>query len=419
VGVVSRSPRASAGRRDWGDDDSGAPILHVDMDAFFAEVELLHRPALRGRPVIVGGATRGVVLSASYEARAHGVHSAMPMREAQALCPTAVVVPPDHHRYRSVSRAVMAILGSVTPVVEPVSIDEAFLDVSGARRRLGGPVDIGAQIRRRIRDELGVPASVGVAPTKLVAKLASAHAKPDGLLLVPRPSTLAFLHSLPIGALWGVGERTGERLAGRGIGTIGDLARAPLRELQAVLGETAGRRLLDLAWGRDPRAVEPMRQEKSIGTEGTFERDVTDRDELTGVLLQQTDRVAARLRVAGLLARTVSIKVRMSDFSTLTRSQVLNTPTDLARDLYAAARRLFGGVVLAPAGVRLLGVRVEGLVPATGAAVQDTFDDLDAPDWRGAECAMDLVRARYGSAAVTAGSLVGPPATAATIGDLS
>lgn len=389
------------------------------MDAFFAEVELLDRPALRGRPVIVAGETRGVVLSATYEARASGVHAAMPVREARALCPAAVVIPPDHARYRAVSRAVMEILGSVTPVIEQVSIDEAFLDVSGARRRLGSSVVIGAELRRRIRRELGVPASVGVASTKHVAKLASGHAKPDGLLLVPRAATVDFLHSLPVGALWGIGERTGERLTGRGIVTVGDLAGTPPEQVERIVPGANGRRLLDLAWGRDPRAVEPTRREKSIGTEVTFQQDLTDREALLAVLLEQADRVAARLRSAGLLGCTVSIKVRGSDFTTLTRSHTLDTPTDLARGLYAAGRRLFAGVEVPPGGLRLLGLRAEGLVDTSGTAVQDSFDDLRGPDWRRAESAMDEVRARYGAAAVTAGSLVRAPATASAIGDLS
>jgi DNA polymerase-4 len=389
------------------------------MDAFFAEVELLDRPALRGRPVIVAGEGRGVVLSATYEARASGVHAAMPVRRARALCPTAVVIPPDHARYRAVSSAVMAILGSVTPVLEPVSIDEAFLDVSGARRRLGSPVAIGAELRRRIREELGVPASVGVASTKHVAKLASSHAKPDGLLLIPQAATVEFLHSLPVGALWGVGERTGERLASHGIRTVGDLARTPSRQVERLVGGAGGRRLVDLAWGRDPRAVEPVRREKSIGIESTFPRDVAERESLLAVLLEQADRVAGRLRAASLLCRTVSIKVRMPDFTTLTRSHRLDTPTDLARDLHAAGRRLFAGVEVPAGGLRLLGLRAEGLCEASGAALQGSFDDLSEPTWRRAESAMDEVRARYGSAAVTAGSLVRPRATASAIGDLS
>lgn len=416
---MSRAPRSAAARRDWGSDDVAASILHVDMDAFFAEVELLSRPGLRGRPVIVGSDGRGVVLSATYEARASGVHAAMPLRRAMALCPSAVVIPPTHERYGQVAQKVMAILTSVTPIVERVSIDEAFLDVSGAGRRLGGPVRIATEIRRRVREEVGLPASVGVASTKLVAKLASSHAKPDGLLLVPPTAAVAFLHSLPVGSLWGVGEQTAERLADQGIRTVEDLARTPLERLERLLGVTAGRRLLHLAWGRDPRAVEPTREEKSLGTERTFAVDVDDREHVEAVLLDQCVRVAARLRAAGLVARTVSIKIRMADFSTLTRTQTLEGPTDLARALHAAARRLLAGVAIHRDGVRLVGIRVEGLAAASTAVLQPSFDDLDGPNWRGAESATDRIRERYGHGAVTVGSLIRAPATTVAVSDLS
>jgi DNA polymerase-4 len=389
------------------------------MDAFFAEVELLRRPELRGRPVIVGGERRAVVLSATYEARSAGVHAAMPMAQARALCPRAVVVAPDHRRYRAVSAAVMAVLATVTPVLEPVSIDEAFLDVSGARRRLGSPVEIGHAVRARIRAETGMPASVGVASSKFVAKLASGHAKPDGLLLVPRAATVAFLHGLPVRALWGVGDRTGERLEGRGIRTVEELAHAPVAVLERVLGPTAGRRLHDLAWGRDPRPVEPVRPDRSLGTERTFGTDVTDPGDLLEVLLDQSDRVAARLRAAGVLARTVALKVRRADYSTMTRSLTLEAPTDTSHDLYTAARRLLAGVPVPEDGVRLLGIRAEGLVDAAGVAVQALLDEPEGPGRREAEQALDRVRARYGRRALGPGSLVPGAATVRAIGDLS
>lgn len=416
---MSRAPRSADARRDWGADDSETPILHVDMDAFFAEVELLERPELRGRPVIVGGDRRAVVLSATYEARASGVHAAMPMARARALCPAAVVVPPDHRRYREVSSVVMAVLGEVTPVIEPLGIDEAFLDVSGARRRLGSPVAIGRRIRERVRAEARVPASVGVAATTFVAKLASSHAKPDGLLLIPRAATVPFLHTLPVGALWGVGERTAERLQGRGITTVEELAHAPVATLERLLGRASGRRLHDLAWGRDPRAVEPHTQERSVGAERTFVEDVTDREVLLAALLDQSDRVAVRLRTAGVLARTVVLKVRRSDFSTVTRSLTLEAPTDTAHDVYVAARRLLAGVPVPDGGVRLVGVRAEGLVDLAGAVVQASLDEPVGPGHREAERAVDLVRARYGRASVRAASLVARAATARAASDLS
>ncbi|TNC16686.1 DNA polymerase IV [Georgenia sp. 311] len=399
---MSRGERSAEARRDWGTDDAGCSILHVDMDAFFAAVELLDRPDLLGRPVIVGGEQRGVVLSATYEAREFGVHSAMPMSRARALCPQAVVLAPHHDSYTRVSRHVMEILAEVTPVMEKVSIDEAFLDVSGAVRRLGPPAAIARQLRERIRTEVGIPASVGVAATKFVAKLASSHAKPDGLLLVPRAQTVHFLHALPVGALWGVGDKTRERLHRYGIDTVATLAATPVRTLHRILGVAAGQRLHDLASGRDPRSVEPERVEKSVGTETTFSADVTDRATLEAVLLDQSHRVAARLRAAGLVGRTVAIKVRFADFRTITRSRA--TPaTDVGHDVLGVARSLLAEVAVPADGVRLLGVRVEQLAPADG-GVQLRLDEDDQR--RDAEAAMDSIRRRFGAAALGPAALL-------------
>ena len=402
---MSRSVRSAAVRCGWGDDDSATPILHVDMDAFFAAVELIERPDLRGKAVIVGGAHRGVVVSATYEARASGVHSAMPMARARALCPHAVVLPPRHDRYREVSARVLDILRQITPVLEQVSIDEAFLDVSGARRRLGRPTRIAAELRRQIRQELSVDASVGVASNKFVAKLASTHAKPNGMLLIPAAATVDFLHSLPVGALWGVGERTEERLATMAIRTVADLARTPAATLHRLLGVAAGQRLLDLAWGRDPRPVEPHQPEKSIGHEQTFGENLTNIEELQAVLLDQAHRCAARLRAAELVSATISIKVRFGDFTTLTRARSLSAPTDVAHEVYTTARELLAGVELPTGGVRLLGVRCEALSPVATTVVQPTLDDAGTGR-RDAERAMDSIRHRYGSTAVRAAALV-------------
>lgn len=415
---MSRAPRSALARRDWGSDDGRANILHVDMDAFFAAVELIERPELRGLPVIVGGAHRGVVLSCTYEARAAGVRSAMPMSRARALCPQAIVIPPSHGRYREVSAQVMRILGDVTPVVEPLSIDEAFLDVSGARRRLGSPTRIGERIRRIIAQELNVVASVGIATTKFVAKLASSHAKPDGLLLIPDAATVPFLHSLPVGALWGVGERTEQILARAGIQNVLELAQFPLASLQRLLGAAAATRLHNLAWGRDPRPVQTVRHEKSIGHEQTFVSDLTDVEDMTTVLLDFSHRCAARLRAADLVCATVSIKVRFADFTTLSRSHTLDAPTDVAHEIYSTARELLAGMSLPPAGVRLLGVRCEALSDAATTSIQLALDD-PGPQRRHAEQAMDRIRARYGSDGVTSGSLVSPPTTVPGVGDIS
>ena len=399
---MSRAERSAAARRDWGSDDTGSSILHVDMDAFFAAVELLERPDLVGRPVIVGGEQRGVVLSATYEARTFGVHSAMPMSRARALCPQAVVLPPHHDWYSSISRQVMGILGEVTPVVEQVSIDEAFLDVSGARRRLGSPVEIARHIRHRVHTFLGVPASVGVAATKFVAKLASSHAKPDGLLLVPADATIAFLHSLPVGALWGVGDKTRDRLRGYGIDTVAELAALPVRSLHRMIGVAAGQRLHDLAHGIDPRRVEVARAEKSVGHETTFSADIADRGALESVLLDQAHRVAARLRARDLRTRTVAIKVRFADFRTITRSRTVEA-TDVAHDVFTVARELLDQVAVPASGVRLLGVRAESLaVSSDGVQLQLG----DSGHRREAEAAMDAVRQRFGTGALRPAALL-------------
>ena len=404
---MSRSPRARAARRSWGDDDSATPILHVDMDAFFASVELLEHPELAGRPVIVGGASgRGVVSAASYEARAYGVASAMSMVEAHRRCPQAVVLPVRHGLYSQVSRRVMAVLEQVTPLTEKVSVDEAFLDVSGARRRMGSPVAIARWIRAEVRARVGVPASVGVAATKFVAKLASSHAKPDGLLLVPADATQDFLDVLPVGALWGVGDKSARALQRWGIRDVRALAATDVRRLEKILGPAAGRHLHDLAHGIDPRPVSPGREEKSVGTESTFFDTITDRAHARRVLLDQTHQCAARLRAGELRGRVVVLKARGADFVTVTRSRTLSAPTDLARDLFAVVERLFDALPTPGGGFRLLGVRVEGLArPDDG--VQLLLDDDPR---RGApERAADAVRRRWGAGALAPASLLGPP----------
>lgn len=402
---MSRGPRAVV-RRDWGDDEEGCSILHVDMDAFFASVELARRPELRGRPVVVGGADRGVVLAATYEARAFGVHSAMPMAVARRACPQAIVVPPDHRRYVEVSRSVMDILGEVTALVEQVSVDEAFLDVSGARRRLGPPTTIGAALRRRVHAEHGITCSVGIATTKFLAKLASTHAKPDGMLLVPAASTVEFLRTLPVGALWGVGERTEAVLARWGIRTVAELADTDVAVVQAAVGKVSGAHLHDLAWGRDPRPVQPERSERSIGAETTFEHDLHDLDAVQARVLELADRCAARLRQQGVVTRTVSVKVRTSDFRTVTRARTLGAPTDVAREIYLVARELVAGVDLHGLAVRLVGVRAEGLEARAGAVVQPTLDEAvgeHGQTRRRAEQAVDAVRGRFGVRSIAMG----------------
>ncbi|MCW3817365.1 DNA polymerase IV [Micromonospora sp. DR5-3] len=387
-------------------DDTGCPILHVDMDAFFASVEVRRRPELRGRPVVVGGVgPRGVVSSASYEARRYGVRSAMPTARARALCPDAVYLPPDFAQYSAASQAVMRVFRDVTPLVEPLSLDEAFLDVAGARRLFGSPAGIARLIRRRVAEEQGLTCSVGVAPSKFVAKLGSTRAKPDGLLVVPAARVLDFLHPLPVGALWGVGERSAETLRRLGLNTVGDLAEAPLGLLRRAVGEAAATHLHELAWGRDPRRVSPEQVEKSIGAEATFDVDVTDPAQIRRALLALAEKVGARLRAAGQVGRTVSLKVRLADFRTVSRSRTLTVPTDTAREMFDTVWALWTALA-AGEPVRLVGVRMEGLAAAAETPRQLT---LGAPErgWREAEAAADAAAARFGRSVIGPASLLG------------
>ncbi|BCB88028.1 DNA polymerase IV [Phytohabitans suffuscus] len=391
-------------------DDSGSPILHVDMDAFYASVEVHRDPSLKGRPVVVGGVgPRGVVSSASYEAREYGVRSAMPTGRARALCPAAVFIPPDFTAYTAASRAVMGIFRDVTPLVEPLSLDEAFLDVGGARRLLGPPAGIARLIRSRVQGELGLTCSVGVAPTKFVAKLGSTRAKPDGLVVVPSDQVLEFLHPLPVAALWGVGERAAETLGRLGLRTVGDVARAPVGMLRGALGEAASTHLHELSWGRDPRRVTPEQVDKSVGAEVTFDTDVADAAVIRRALLSLSEKTGTRLRRSGQVGRTVSIKVRLADFRTVNRSRTLPGPTDVAREVFDTAWALWEA--LWPRGVgeriRLVGVRVEGLARAGATPRQPTLGEPEH-GWREAEAAADAAAARFGRAMVRPASLLRP-----------
>lgn len=387
-------------------DDSAATVLHVDMDAFFASVELLDRPDARGKPAIVGHAGgRGVVTSATYEARRFGVRSAMPMSQALRLCPTAIILPPHYEKYTEYSRRVMEIFHEVTPLVEPLSIDEAFLDVAGARRLLGSPRRIAELIRARVVEETGLTCSVGVAGTKFMAKLASGRAKPDGLLVIPPSETLAYLRPLPVGALWGVGASTQASLERMGMRTVADLADAPIAVLQRAVGDAGARRLHDLANGRDARRVVTESREKSVGHENTFGVDVDDADTLRRELLRLSGRVGERLRRHGLEGRTVAIKVRFSDFRTITRSRTLAEPTNVGRRLFEEAWQIFEALALdlRATPIRLIGVRAEQLLDAGGDAV--ALWDPDE-EWRETERALDAVSARFGRGTIGPASLV-------------
>ena len=384
-------------------DSSTAPILHVDLDAFFASVELLDRPELVDQPVVVAGrSVRSVVTAANYPARKYGVRSAMPLGQAMRLCPKAVVLEPHFEKYRSYSNKVMAIFDEMTPLVERLGIDEAFLDVSGARSLLGAPSAVAELIRTRVRDELGLVCSVGAAATKFVAKVASSRAKPNGLLVVPRDETLAFLHPLPIGALWGVGGVTEEALMKRGLRTIGDIASTPLESLQRAVGDAAGRKLHDLANGIDPRLVTTRAEEKSVGHEVTFETDITDAEVLRRELLRLSVQVAARLKTAGIVGGTVVLKLRYADFTTITRSRKLSEPTDLGRRIFEEVRASYDALG-AHRSVRLIGVRVEQLADSGGH--QLGLWDFDE-SWREAERAIDGVSEKFGRGAVGPASLL-------------
>ncbi len=381
-------------------------VFHVDMDAFYVSVELISRPELLGHQVIVGHAgARSVVLSASYECRRLGVRSAMPMSAAMRLAPLATVIEPDMDAYRRYSARIMAIFREITPLVEQVSVDEAFLDVTGSLRRLGQPLDIGRMIRARIRDELALPASVGIARNKYVAKVASTRAKPDGLLRIAPEDTVAYLHTLPVGALWGVGAKTAEVLGRAGISMVSELAQTPVTTLERLLGAN-GLQLFELAWGRDPRPVEPVREEKSIGAEETFADDIHDNSVLRRELLRLAHRVAQRLREAQRQGHTVALKLRYADFTTMTRSRRLAQPTNSAHALLEAAESLLAAIGPRPQAVRLIGIRVEQLSTADG-VFQPSFERSDG-NWRQAEEAMDLIRRRYPAGSLQPAALIRP-----------
>jgi DNA polymerase-4 len=404
-GLVDRYLVDEADPASWPSDD-GCPILHVDMDAFYASVEIRDRPELRDKPVIVGGVGgRGVVCSATYSAREFGVRSAMPTSRARRLCPQGIFLPPDFPVYREVSAGVMEIFRELTPLVEPLSLDEAFLDVSGALRRTRmTPAQLGARIRTRVLADHRIDCSVGVASTKFVAKLASGMAKPNGMLVVPRASLLEFLHPLPVSALWGVGARTAEQLARVGLHTVADVATTPLARLRKAVGNASAEHLYALSNGQDTRAVVTDTLDKSVGAEETFEVDHHDRDVIRRELLRLAERTAGSLRSRGLRGRTVSIKVRYGDFTTITRSCTLPVETDVTQEVYRTACRLLDEQT--PAGaIRLIGVRMEQLVEASDGGEQLTFD---APEhgWRDADQAADAARTRFGTAAIRPASLL-------------
>ncbi len=387
-----------------GADDTGAGILHVDMDAFYAAVEVLDDPSLRGKPVVVGGVEgRGVVSSATYEARRFGVRSVMPMAHALRLCPAAVVVPPHFPRYLEVSGQVMDLFHEITPLVEPLSIDEAFLDVRGARRLWGSPGTVARMLRARVLAQTGLTCSVGAAATKHVAKIASTMSKPDGLLIVAEADTEDFLAPLSVRTLWGVGPKSADALESRGIRTVQDIRDTPRPLLERTLGAAMGDRIWHLARGLDAREVETDRLEKSVGHEETFQTDIADDQILRVELRRLADRVGARLRQADWEAATVSIKVRFADFTTVTRAQTLPEPTAVGQRIGAAALELFDQLER-PQPIRLIGVRTEKLRPSGAAGIALWDDDAE---WRQVEGALDDAAARLGAGAGTRAALPG------------
>jgi DNA polymerase-4 len=382
---------------------SAEPILHVDIDAFYASVEVLKDPSLAGKPVVVGGpGARGVVASASYEARKYGVRSAMPAVRARRLCPDIVFLPSDFEAYRAHSNRFREVLRSYSPLVEPISLDEAFLDVSGATMLFGSPAGIAAKIRADVVREVGLTCSVGVAPTKFIAKLASDECKPDGLLMVPFDGVQDFLEPLPVRRLWGVGEKTGETLGRLGIRTIGELGRTPLPILERLLGEGTARHLSELAHGVDDRDVIPYEPPKSVSHEETFEHDLDADEDILRELLDLSGRVASRLREDGYRARTVVLKARSANFQTLTRSRTLSDATDIGADLYRTVAELYGALPGQRRRIRLLGVQATGLIEAG----VEQLALLHEERWGALERALDRIERRFGRGAARPASLI-------------
>src|SRR3954465_5424781 len=389
-------------------------ILHVDMDAFYASVVVRERPELRGIPVIVGGGYRGVVLSANYLARHTGVGSGMPMTRARRLCPGAEVISPDFDTFTTVSSSVMENFRRITPLVEVVSLDEAFLDVRGSTRRLGTPVEIAERLRATIHDEQGITCSVGGPRAGTRAKMGSRWAKPDGVFVCTPSSVTTLLHPLDVGELYGVGEKTTELLHRLGLVTVGDIAHAPVRTLQRAVGDHLGRHLHDLAWGIDERQVVARNSsaftylggpDKSMGASETFGHDTDDREVVVRELLRLTDRVTTRMRVAGVAGRTITITVRFADFTTITRSRTLGEATDVTQEIFREVVRSYDALGLQRARIRLVGVRLEGLVPHERVHRQLLLGQREH-GWSEADRAADRVAPRFGRPAVSPASLL-------------
>lgn len=380
-------------------------ILHVDMDAFFASVSELDYPQYSGKPLVVGAGARGVVLSANYEARKFGIKAAMPVSRAQRMAPNAIFIPPNHERYSEVSRKVMEIFFQFTPYVEPLSLDEAFLDVTGAKKLFGEGRQIAQMIRKRVFEQEKITCSVGISNTKFIAKLASGRCKPNGMLEIAPDRVLTFLHPLPVNEIWGVGPKTNEELQRLGLRTVADIANTPLESLKRALGESAGVSLYELAWARDYREVIPDAPEKSISAAETFSYDLEDKEEIFRELLRLTERASHRLRQKELLTKTISLKVRFSDFSNLTRSKTISLGINSVHEIYEIVKDLYLALKLEGSRIRLLGVGLENLTDESGAVYQLELGERDR-GWREAQDAIDRAIERFGRGSVRPARLV-------------
>lgn len=382
---------------------SESTILHVDMDAFYASVAELDHPELRGKAVVVGAGARGVVLSANYAARKFGIRAAMPVGRAQRMAPNAIFVAPEHQRYSEISARVMSIFEEFTPLVEPISLDEAFLDVTGARKLLGTGREIATAIRGRVEKQEGITCSVGIAPSKFIAKLASQHCKPNGMLEITTDRILTFLHPLPVSAIWGVGPKTAEQLERLGLHTVSDIANTPRSTLIRALGDAAGASLYELAWGRDYRDVTPDEPDKSISAAETFSSDLDNPTEILQEFLRMSERATSRLREKNLFAKTISIKVRFADFTTINRSKTLPLAIDSTHEVYEVVKALYLALKIERARLRLVGVSLENLQ-------EDSPEQLVLGarefGWRDAEGAIDKAKARFGGSSVRPGRLI-------------
>ncbi len=380
-----------------------ATILHVDMDAFYASVAELDNPQYKGKALVVGAGVRGVVLSANYEARKFGIRAAMPVGRAKRMAPHAIFIAPEHHRYAEISERVMTIFNSFTPLVEPISLDEAFLDVTGSQKLFGDGREIAAKIRAQVEQEEGITCSVGIAQSKFIAKLASQHCKPNGMLEIKSDRILEFLHPLPVRALWGVGPKTAESLDRLGLHTVADIANTPRSTLVRALGDATGESLYELAWGRDYRNVIPDEPEKSIGNEETFARDIDSPEEILAEFLRMAEKATARLRERGLFAKTVTMKIKFADFTTLSRAKTLPIGIDGTHETYEIVKKLYLALNNEGARIRLVGVSLSNLLDEAPVQLE-----LGARErgWRDADTAIDKAKARFGGGSVRPGRLI-------------